>query len=147
VLLSTTHFPAWSQNWLLGALFVASAVSTGMAAIGLVLALRGDSVSTDTWSGLKALDNYAIIVEILALVATLTIFAATSGAFLRPMNLVLLLGGVLLLGLLMPLFLQWRPAFAGAKSSLSTTLSASLLVLLGGLILRTIVVLAPQGFM
>ncbi len=146
VLLSTTFFPAWSQNPLLGVLFVASAVSTGMAAIALLLSLRGDKVNASTWTGIKSLDNFAIIVELAALVATLTLFATASAPFLRLMPMVMLIGGTIMMGLLLPLWLQWKPAFAGEKSSVSMTIATSLLVLLGGLILRTIIVMAPQGF-
>src|SRR5579871_1555545 len=44
VLLSVSNQPIWSDTHLLGALFLASAASTGMAALALVLAVRTHAV-------------------------------------------------------------------------------------------------------
>ncbi|MBU6361939.1 MAG: NrfD/PsrC family molybdoenzyme membrane anchor subunit [Chloroflexota bacterium] len=145
-LLATTHFAAWKDSPLIGTLFVASGVSTGLAAIGLILAMRNEKMSNDVWSSLKRADNFAIIVEIVALVLMLITLGGSAAPYLKPFTATLLIGGTLLCGLLIPLILQWKPAFAGAHASASITIGAALLILLGGLILRLVIVLAPQGF-
>lgn len=145
-LLATTHYPAWKDSPLIGALFVASGVSTGLAAIALILALRNEKMGGEAWSSLKRADNFAIIVEIAALVLMLVTLGGSAAPYLKPLNMGLLLGGTLLCGLLIPLLLQWKPAFAGAHASNSLTIGTALLILLGGLILRLVIVLAPQGF-
>jgi formate-dependent nitrite reductase membrane component NrfD len=80
------------------------------------------------------------LVIIVAFVASLGMFAFP---FLtNPVGALVLWGGVVLLGLLVPLALQWlsrgsrRPAPA---------VTAAILTLVGGLLLRVAVVLVPQG--
>lgn len=143
VLLSTTHIPTWANTPLLGALFAASALSTGAAAIAFVLALRGYK-SGEGWSKLKRTDNWAMIFEIIVLVAFLGLLGAAATPLLEGINALLLLGGTGLLGLLIPLALQWRSGFGNQHTSPSLTLLTSLLILLGGFVLRTVIVMGGQ---
>jgi formate-dependent nitrite reductase membrane component NrfD len=70
VLLSTTSSPIWSRNRFLGALFACSSISSGAAALSLILSLRGKSDG-------KAVDR----LESFETVATLC-EAATLGAYI-----------------------------------------------------------------
>ncbi len=141
VLLATTHLPAWSSNPLLGALFLASGASTGMAAIALGLVLTKVDVG-EAWAKLKQADNVAMIVEIVLLVVFVALLFA-SGSGLSGLNLVLLIGGVLVVGLILPLTMQWRKA----KATANATIGVSALVLLGGLVMRAVIVMGGQGLM
>jgi formate-dependent nitrite reductase membrane component NrfD len=53
VLLSSSALPFWSDARLMGALFLASGASTGMAAISLILFLTGSSTAAGRRSGLE----------------------------------------------------------------------------------------------
>jgi formate-dependent nitrite reductase membrane component NrfD len=154
VLLATTHLPAWSTNPLLGALFLASGASTGMAAVGLGLAssLRsGQALNRDWigegWARLKQADNVALIVEIVLLVLFLALLGAAAWPLLSGVNGVLLIGGVLILGLAIPLAMQLRGGSRRIKTSTSPTVLVLVLILLGGLIMRTVIVMGGQGLL
>ena len=62
VLLSATALPFWSDARLMGALFLASGASTGMAAISLLLHLSGDSAG-EGFKKVKRADRFAIVFE------------------------------------------------------------------------------------
>ena len=150
VLLATTHIPAWSTNPLLGALFLASGASTGMAAVALGLALNRDSLgvaSPGGWARLKQADTIAMIVEIVLLVLFLALLGAAARPLLTGVNGVLLIGGVLILGIVLPLAMQFIPGFQRARTSTNMTVLVSALILLGGLIMRTVLVMGGQGLL
>jgi formate-dependent nitrite reductase membrane component NrfD len=77
VLLGTTSIPVWSTSPLLGALFMASSLSTGGAAVGLAQALFGEE---ERGSGDLTPLNVAFGVADLALVGA---YVATSGVARR----------------------------------------------------------------
>ncbi len=141
VLLAMTQLPAWSTNPLLGALFLASAASTGMAAIALGLALTRQKVG-ESLSKLKQADNFAMLLEIVLLGAFLLLLGNAAQSITSGTSGLLLLGGTLVVGLLIPLALQIR-----AKGSPSLGLVVAVLVLLGGLAMRTVIVMGAQGLM
>ncbi|HLF24868.1 MAG TPA: NrfD/PsrC family molybdoenzyme membrane anchor subunit [Anaerolineae bacterium] len=143
VLLAHTHLPVWADTPLLGALFVASGASTGMAAIALGLALTKVDVG-QSWARLKQADNMAIILEIVLLVVLLALLGAAAGPILNGVNGILLIGGVLILGLIIPLALQFRAGFQGMKTTTRLTLLTAILILIGGLIMRTVIVMGGQ---
>src|SRR5437870_410194 len=68
VLLSATALPFWSDARLMGALFLASGASTGMAAISLILFLTGGSAGTG-WRKVKRADRYSMLFELVLLAA------------------------------------------------------------------------------
>lgn len=146
ILLATTHLPAWANNPLLGALFLASGASTGMAAIALGLIIsRGDVGAA--WAKLKRADNVAMIIEIFMLIAFVALLGAAATYLLTGLAGLLLIGGTLILGLIVPLALQFRAGFWGAKGSLNTTMIVAILILVGGFIMRTVIVLGGQGLL
>ena len=127
-LLSATNQPVWSDTVWLSALFLASSVSTGLAAILLVARWR--NVGTpDARHTFESADRWAIGLE----AALLVVFLASLGPILEPMLLtvsgVLLVFGTAVLGLVLPLAVHHRAAAAAAAC-----------VLVGGLCLRTGVV-------
>lgn len=146
VLLATTHLPAWSTNPLLGALFLASAASTGMAAVGIGLVLSRGRVGGG-WARLKQADNVALILEIALLVLFLVLLGVAARPLLMGVNGILLIGGVLIVGLVIPLIMQFRAGFGGLKASTGLTLLVSALILLGGFIMRMVIVMGGQGLL
>src|SRR5262245_8111469 len=146
VLLATTHLPAWSTNPLLGALFLASGASTGMAAIALGLILSKVDIGA-SWAKLKQADNVAIILELILLVGFVVLLGAAATFLLSGLAGILLIGGVFILGLILPLILQFRSGFQGIKSPANLTLLTALLILLGGLLMRVVIVLGGQDLL
>jgi formate-dependent nitrite reductase membrane component NrfD len=143
MLLNTTNEPVWGNSPLISALFLFSGASTGIAVL-LLLARR---VSHTTYEKLSEADGYMMLFELI----TLVLFLATLGAlwpdlfrqFILGTPTAILFAIVLVIGLLLPLVLHWRPGLAGGMRS-AATLSA-VLVLIGGFILRWAVLAAPQG--
>lgn len=146
VLLATTHLPAWANNPLLGALFLASGASTGMAAIALGLILSRVDIGA-SWAKLKQADNVALILELILLIAFVALLGAAATLLLSGLSGILLIGGVIILGLILPLVLQFRSGFQGIKSPLNITLLTAILILVGGFIMRMVVVLGGQGLL
>jgi formate-dependent nitrite reductase membrane component NrfD len=141
VLLATTHIPVWSTNPLLGALFLASGASTGMAAVALGLVLSRQKVD-DSIAKLKQADNFAIIVEIILLVAFLVLLGTTAQAILSGVNGILLIGVTVIIGLIIPLVIQFF-----SKRAHNLTALAAVLILIGGLAMRTVIVMGGQGLL
>jgi protein NrfD len=146
VLLATTHIPAWATNPLLGALFLASSASTGMAAIALGLILSKTDVGA-SWAKLKQADNVALILEIVLLIAFVALLGTAAGFLLSGFSGILLIGGVLIIGLIVPLIIQFRAGFQGIKSPANMTLLVALLILVGGFLMRTVIVMGGQGLL
>ena len=80
VLLSSSALPFWSDARLMGALFLASGASTGMAAISLILFLTGGSTASG-WGKVKRADRYSMIVEL----ALLGVFLGLLGSAAKPL--------------------------------------------------------------
>jgi formate-dependent nitrite reductase membrane component NrfD len=144
VLVTTSELPLWNSTPLLGALFAASAAATGMAAVALGMRISG-SRARESLFKLRQMDIVAIIFEILLLAGYLVWLGKSSILLLTGLRGALLLGGVVGIGLLVPLVLQFlaRPA-STARHSLVTT--AAVFTLLGGFFLRTLIVLGGQGY-
>lgn len=139
VLLATTHLPVWSSNPLLGALFLASAASTGIAAIALGLILTGQ-MPLEPMERLRQTDSLAIVIEIVLLVAFVILLGAAAQAILSGLNGIFLIGGSLLLGLIVPLVVELR-----TRNNRNMLLLASILILIGGFLMRTVIVMGGQG--
>ncbi len=138
VLLAVTNRPIWSDTPLLGLLFIVSAASTS-AALMILLAKK----SRWTMPGLLDLhrmDAWVIALELFVLIAVIVSLGPVARAWLNVWGL-LLLFGVIGLGMLLPLALYWR---SGKRSEHNMTISAAL-VLVGGFILRLVIVFSAQG--
>jgi formate-dependent nitrite reductase membrane component NrfD len=138
VLLAVTNRPIWSDSPLLGLLFVVSAASISAALLLLLGWARRPR--TPGLAALERIDVWALVLELAVLVAFLASLGAVFRVWLSGWGLLLLLG-VVVVGMLLPLWLQWRPRTLGAL----TTPAAAVLVLVGGFILRVAIVLASEG--
>jgi protein NrfD len=139
VLLSVTNRPLWADTTWLGLLFLLSGASTAAALLMLLGLLRGARAS-ETVYWLCRMDRGTLILELLALI----IVAVSLGPMLHTwMNLwgLLLLVGVVFAGILLPLSLEWRPRLLGRLS----LPAGAVLVLLGGFLLRVVVILSSEG--
>lgn len=131
VLLAVTNRPLWADSPLLGALFLVSGGSTGAAALLLLSHWRGGGhpASLD-W--LSRFDRGALSLELVVLIA----FVASLGSIARVLVGwwgLLLVAGVVGAGIVAPLVIERRSA-----------LRAAALVLAGGLLLRTVVILSSE---
>jgi len=137
ILLSTTNIPGWGHSTLIGAVYVATAIITGSAALVLIQTIRG-LVDADVVA--LARTNTWLIVWWLALVV---IFLATLGEGLRfiatGIALVGLIAAIVLAGVV-PLVLGF---VSGARSR--SYLAPAVSILLGGLLLRFAIVMGPQS--
>lgn len=135
VLLSNTSQSLWATV-LLPVLFVVSAISTGMAATLLVSVLMGKEIPHEFGRAGAIL----AVLEVLALVSFLVTVPAEvliSG----PLSLWFWVG-VVLMGLLVPFGLELGTL--KAKGTRLMVLASTLCVLLGGFILRAVVVIGGQ---
>jgi formate-dependent nitrite reductase membrane component NrfD len=89
---------------------------------------------------LHRMDAWVIALELFVLMAVIVSLGPVARAWLNVWGL-LLLFGVIGLGMLLPLALYWR---SGKRSEHSMTISAAL-VLVGGFILRLVIVFSAQG--
>jgi protein NrfD len=163
VLLSATNQPLWAGVLLLPALFVASAVSTGMALLVLVMRTgmgglldtlfggEGKPLPSETLHHMGMTSLILGIIELVVLagyLAWLAFFSTPAGAsavavlLTGPMSLVFW-GGVVLVGLLVPLILELA-SLKGREAVIGSVLASATLVLLGGLFLRAAVLLSGQ---
>jgi protein NrfD len=138
VLLAVTNRPIWSDTPLLGMLFVVSAASIS-AALMILLAER----SRWTMPGLLALhrmDAWVLLLEFLVLIAVMISLGPVFRAWLSAWGLLLFLG-VIVVGMLLPLALFWRRDWLGNRNATA----AAVLVLVGGFILRMVIVFSAEG--
>jgi protein NrfD len=140
VLLVGTNVPLWHHAQLLGAVFLLSAASTAYALLILVLRRRHSHEADTTIRKLELADRYVIVLELLAIV----IMLITLGGVARPLITggfgVVFWLGVVGVGLILPLLLPYVRSGALARRPL---LGVSC-VLAGGLLLRFVVIMAPQ---
>jgi formate-dependent nitrite reductase membrane component NrfD len=130
ILIAMTSVPMWARNWMLmGPTFLASAVSTGLSWLSLVLHL-GDWGEERTTSALRRAERIVIVIEAGLIAASL----AKMGRWGKPLYSKkfgpFFLGGTILGGIVAPL------ALLSGKETRSKSLVSSALVLLGGLAFR-----------
>ena len=136
VLLAVTNRPIWSDTPLLGMLLVVSATSIS-AALMVLLARRW------TLPGVQALhraDAWVIVLEFLVLVAVIASLGSAVRGWLNAWGFLLLVG-VIGLGMAAPLALHRRRDWLGNH----TMAAAAALVLVGGFLLRMVIVFSAEG--
>jgi protein NrfD len=138
-LLTASNQPFWSDSPLIGGLFLASAASTGIATLLLVLSLRR-GVPSDSVENLERTDRWAMLLELVLLIAFVASLGSLAPAFVGSIYGILLIVVTLALGVIVPLVLSWRTHPFGARS----TVIAAVQVLIGGLVLRYAIVMAGQ---
>jgi formate-dependent nitrite reductase membrane component NrfD len=139
VLLTTSSIPGWGHNVMIPAVFVATALITGVAAVVFARAILGQ-VDSDVLS-LAQTNLWLIGWWLVTVVVFLLTVLGTSNAsvYLAGVPLVAILLAILLAGLI-PIVLQaFRPL--GLTGSLALS---SALVLIGGLFVRYGIVMGPQ---
>ncbi|HYK82730.1 MAG TPA: NrfD/PsrC family molybdoenzyme membrane anchor subunit [Gemmatimonadales bacterium] len=141
VLLSVTNRPIWADSPWLGALFLVSGASTGAAT--LILLAPGRGASEPSVRRLSAFDTQALLVELLVLALFLASLGAINRVWVSFWGL-LLFGGVVGAGILLPLGLHLRPASFGGLAA-RPVVNAAKLVLVGGFLLRLATMLASEG--
>jgi formate-dependent nitrite reductase membrane component NrfD len=138
VLLAVTNRPIWSDSPLLGMLFIISAASIS-ASLMLLLAQR----SRWTMPGLIALhrlDGWVVLLELIVLIVFMISLGPVFRALLNAWGVLLFLG-VIVLGMLIPLALFWRRDLLGERN----LVGGAVLILIGGFLLRLIIVFSAQG--
>lgn len=149
VLLGATARPLWTNGHALGALFLAVGASSGAAAIALILALlrgrAGDSIARLNTATVMALlvQALAVIVFVVSLSASGSV--ASTHALRQlvggPYSLMFWLGAVVV-GLVAPLAIG---IMGMRRPSLGLTAVASVLVLVGGFLVKTVIMAAGQA--
>jgi len=148
VLLGATARPLWIEGHALGALFLAVGASTGAAAIALILMLAGSRV-TDGVRVIRTMLMLALLIQLLSVV----VFVASvqiSGSAAAARALALLTSGpfsltfwvgAILVGSVLPLVLG---LVSVKRHSLGLTALASVLVLVGGFLVKYVIMAAGQ---
>jgi len=101
--------------------------------------LRG-ARTRETIYWLCRMDRGTLILELLALIILTVSLGPVLRTWMNVWGLVLLVG-VVLAGILIPLSLEWRPRLLGRLS----LPAGAVLVLLGGFLLRIVVILSSEG--
>ncbi len=141
VLVEATSIPVWHNARLLGALFLASAASTSYALL-LLLLRRGNAGARTTIAKLARADRFSMALELCLIALLLVFLGRTAGPLISGGFGAVFWIGVVGLGLLLPLLLHGKavPRWAEPRRELI----AAVCVLLGGLLLRFVVVMSPQ---
>ncbi|HBY94521.1 MAG: polysulfide reductase NrfD [Ardenticatenaceae bacterium] len=139
VLLTVTNRPIWADTNLLGLLFLFSAASTA-AALLLLVARGGREVVPTSLGWLERMDRWALVLELLVLIVAVISLGAVAQAWFNVWGLTLVLG-VVVVGILVPLVLEWRSDLLGNL----TVPAAAVLVLIGGFLLRMVIVMSSEG--
>jgi protein NrfD len=139
VLLSVTNRPIWADTHFVGLLFLFSAASSAAAALILLGQWRGTgTAATVHW--LSQLDSGVLVLELVALIVLGISLGSVVRVWLSVWGAVLVVG-VVIAGIILPLALHLRPRLLG---QLSVPAGAAL-VLVGGFLLRVVVVLSAEG--
>ncbi|MBI3965080.1 MAG: polysulfide reductase NrfD, partial [Chloroflexi bacterium] len=140
-LLTATSFPGWKDSTVIGALFVATGLVTGVAAVQMVQALRGRTEEEDALR-LERASTWLLVwwLAVLAVFLVLGLLSGAARAFLSGPSLVAIVGAILIGGIA-PLVLQ-RLETRRTRPRLTAVWAA--LILVGGYLLRYAVVMGPQ---
>jgi formate-dependent nitrite reductase membrane component NrfD len=137
VLMAVTNRPVWADSHLLGLLFLVSGASTGAAAL-ILLALKRRVADPGALRWLVWFDRRVLILELLVLIAFLVSLGSVVRVYLNWWGLLLLLG-VVVAGIVVPLLLE-----RGATHGPRRLVRSASLVLIGGFLLRVVVVLSSE---
>jgi formate-dependent nitrite reductase membrane component NrfD len=137
ILLAVTNRPIWSDTPLLGMLFLVSAASTS-AALLMLLAHRWGWTMAGV-ADLHRMDTWVIVLELLVLIAVVVSLGPVLSAWMNVWGVLLLF--TIAIGMLAPLFLTWR----GRQLGRANVATAAICVLIGGLLLRVVMVLSSEA--
>ena len=134
VLISVTNRPIWADTTLLGLTFLISAASTSGALLILLGARIG--LSRDRLDRLERFDRSALILEAVVIVALVASLGRIASVWLDGWGV--LLAAMVLGGIALPLLLDWRPTWN------RPLWIAPALVLVGGLVLRMVIIFSSD---
>lgn len=148
VLLGATARPLWIESRALGALFLAVGASTGAAAMALILLALGRRAA-DQVAGIRAMIVVALVIQLVALIAFVgSVQTSGSAAAMGALRLLtdgrfapLFWIGAIVVGSLLPLALGLVDL---KRRSLGLTAVTSLLVLVGGFLVKYVIMAAGQ---
>jgi formate-dependent nitrite reductase membrane component NrfD len=148
VLLGATARPLWIESRSLGALFLAVGASTGAATIALILIAMGRRAA-DQVAAVRAMTVLALIIQIAALAVFVgSVQSSGSAASASALRLLtdgrfaaVVWGGAIAAGSVLPLVLG---LVALKKRSFGLTALTSLLVLVGGFLVKYVIMAAGQ---
>ena len=140
VLMVGTVKPVWHNAVPLGGLFLASALSTSYALLILVLLRRGRGRRDPTVAKLVDADRWAVAIEMVLLLLVLLPLGALARPIVTGGYGVLFWIGVVLLGFIAPVVLD----LIGRRRNVERHQLRAALILVGGLVLRFVIVMAPQ---
>jgi len=138
VLLSVTNRPIWADSNFLGILFLVSGASTAAACL-ILLSIWRRIAQPASLEWLSRFDRGALMLELLVLVVFLLSLGSVARVLVGWWGLLLLVG-VVGAGILAPLVLERRAGLEGSER----LVQAATLVLLGGLLLRMVVILSSE---
>jgi protein NrfD len=142
VLLNVTARPLWAgTSPLLGALFIASGISSGGAAIALYMVWQ-KLMSDDAFVQLGSFDRVVMVIELVLIAASLIVAGQFAAPLMGGVYGVMFWGGTVGLGILLPLALYWYSRRSGTEQRL--VMPSSILVLIGGALLRISLLQAGQ---
>lgn len=146
VVLNITARPFWAAtDPLMGALFIASAASTGAAAISLVFAVR-NMLPHLHLGAFERFDRLAMGLELVLALGVVILAGKFAAPLMHGSYAVMFWGGAVLAGMLIPLAASWYLNRSGTGEPLPAELVVllSMLVLVGGALLRISLVQAGQ---
>jgi formate-dependent nitrite reductase membrane component NrfD len=149
VLLGATARPLFIDAHWLGALFLAVGASTGGATIALILSLVGGG-ARDSLARLMKVTTWALILELVFLVLIVVTASGTGtagvklalGELLAGRDAILFWLGAVVIGLVVPLALQFGGIIQKATPGVTALVSA--LVLVGGFIVKYVLIASGQ---
>lgn len=136
VLLTVTNRPIWSDTSLLGLTFVVSAASISAALLVLLAYAKG--WTTAGVYALRRFDSWVLVLELIALIALVASLGTVARVWLDVWGVFLLI--VVIIGILAPLALHSRGYALGRL----TAPTAAVLILVGGFLLRVVLVFASE---
>ncbi|MDQ0339624.1 polysulfide reductase chain C [Caldalkalibacillus uzonensis] len=143
ILVTTTHVPSWNATPFIPMLWIVSAVAVGTSVIILTLLFFKRREYESLIEGL----NRVVISVLVINLAAIALFVFGLGEWSHTVNSGhygwLLWAGTVVLGHLLPLILKLKPGLIGARTNL---ILSSFLIILGGLLLRYVVIMGPQSF-
>ncbi len=148
-LLNTTSVPMWEGTPLLSGLFLASGVSTGVA---LMLVINRKITGLPQLYALEEFDNVAIIVELAILLFFILMLRRETGPNGQSPIHALVSGtlgawfwiGAVIVGMVLPLIINFFSGINHKEKGLAPSLISPILVLIGGFIMRVVIVYAGQ---
>jgi protein NrfD len=135
VLLTVTNRPIWADTPLLGLTFLVSAASTSAALLILLGSWTG--AAEGSLEALSRFDVWVLLLEIVALAALVASLGRIALVWANVWGV--LLGGAVLLGIVLPILSHWRQELR------PVWWMAPALVLLGGAVVRAVIVFSSEG--